>query len=64
VISGLGEKGRTPETLVDAAKTEKIAGAFTLLPLQEAWPETLVRWFGKPAAAAEVYRPFYHSYDQ
>jgi beta-galactosidase len=64
VISGLGEKGRTPETLVDAAKTEKISGAFTLLPLQEAWPETLVRWFGKPAAAAEVYRPFYHSYDQ
>jgi hypothetical protein len=64
LISGLGEKGRTPETLIDAAKTEKISGAFTLLPLQEAWPETLVRWFGKPAAAAEVYRPFYHSYDQ
>lgn len=64
VISGLGEKGRTPETLIDAAKTGTVAGSFTLLPLGEAWPETLVRWFGKPAAASEVYRPFYHSYDQ
>ena len=64
VISGLGEKGRAPETLVDAAKVGKIAGSLTLVPLGEAWPEALVRWFGKPGAASEVYRPFYASYDQ
>ncbi|HWW77522.1 MAG TPA: beta-galactosidase domain 4-containing protein, partial [Pyrinomonadaceae bacterium] len=64
VISGLGNKGVPPETVVDALKTPRVAGSFTLVPLGEAWPPALVRWFGKPSAAREVFRPFYHSYDQ
>ncbi|HJQ32048.1 MAG TPA: glycoside hydrolase family 2 TIM barrel-domain containing protein [Pyrinomonadaceae bacterium] len=64
VISGLGNKGVPPETTVDAAKTPRVAGSFTLVPLEEAWPSSLTRWFGKPSAAHEVFHPFYHSYDQ
>ena len=64
VISGLGNKFTPPETTVDAAKTQRIAGSFTLVPLEDAWPAALTRWFGKPVAAREVLRPFYHSYDQ
>ena len=64
VISGLGNKGVPPETVVDAAKTQRVAGSFTLVPLEAAWPGALTRWFGRPSAAREVFRPFYHSYDQ
>lgn len=64
VISSLGNKGTTPETTVDAAKTARITGSFTLVPLGEKWPAPLPRWFGEPAGAKEVFRPFYHSYDQ
>jgi len=64
VISGLGNKGVAPETTVDSSKTERVAGSFTLVPLDGAWPAALTRWFGKPSAAREVFRPFYHSYDQ
>jgi beta-galactosidase len=63
-ISGLGNKGTSPETTVEADKTPHIAGTLTLVPLDDAWPEPLMRWFGKPAAASDVFRPFYHSYDQ
>ncbi len=64
VISALGNKGWLPETLVDVAKTPHLAGSFTLVPLDDKWPAALTRWFGKPAAARKVFRPFYHSYDQ
>jgi len=64
IISGLGNKGTPPETAVDAAQTQRIAGSLTLVPLDDAWPAALARWFGGPAAASEVFRPFYHSYDQ
>ena len=64
VISGLGNKGAPPETFVDVDKTPHLSGSFTLVLLEEAWPTMLGRWFGKPAAAREVFRPFYHSYDQ
>jgi beta-galactosidase len=64
VISGLGNKGTSPETTVDAAKTGRVAGSFTLVPLDDEWPAALVRWFGKPSPARDVLRPFYRSYDQ
>jgi beta-galactosidase len=64
VIGGLGNKGTPPETTIDADKTSHISGSFTLVPLDDGWPPALTRWFGKPAAASEVFRPFYHSYDQ
>ena len=64
VISGLGNKGTSPETFVDVEKTPRISGSFTLIPLDETWPVELTRWFGMPARASDVYRPFYHSYDQ
>ena len=64
VIGGLGNKGTRAETTVAVADGLRIAGQFTLLPLDAAWPQPLVRWFGKPAAAKDVYRPYFHSYDQ
>jgi len=64
VLSGLGNKGKLPETIVDVAKTPHIAGSLTLVPLAEAWPAALTRLFGQPAAAKHVFHPFYHSYDQ
>ncbi|MDR2675621.1 MAG: hypothetical protein LBC18_12395 [Opitutaceae bacterium] len=38
--------------------------ATTILPLDAEWPAALKRYFGEPAAARDVFRPFYHSYDQ
>lgn len=64
VISGLGNKGSSPETFISADKTPHIAGSFTLVPLDNTWPAALTRWFGKPSAATEVFHPFYESYDQ
>lgn len=64
VLAGLGNKGASPETIVAADTVERIAGRFVLAPLDEQWPAALTRWFGKPAAVREVFRPFYHSYDQ
>jgi beta-galactosidase len=63
-IGSLGNKGTSPETTVELAQDLRIAGAFTLLPVSERWPEALVRWFGKPAGAKNVFKPFFHSYDQ
>lgn len=64
VISCLGNKIGRAESLVNSAKVGRISGSFTLVPTEDAWPAALTRWFGKPAAAREVFRPFYHSYDQ
>lgn len=64
VISGLGNKGTTPETFINVEKTPRIAGNFMLIPLDETWPAALTRWFGEPDAVAEISRPFHHSYDQ
>jgi beta-galactosidase len=64
LIGSLGNKGTTPEVTHHAETTSRIAGAFVLVPLTHRWPAALVRWFGKPAAAQDVYRPFFHSYDQ
>lgn len=64
LIGGLGNKGTRPETRIMLDRQQRIAGKFTLLPLAQRWPGALTRWFGEPAAAREVYRPFYHSYDQ
>lgn len=64
IISGLGNKGVSPETRCSAAKTKHISGSFTLVPLGTEWPEALVRWFGNPAAATDILAPYFHSYDQ
>jgi beta-galactosidase len=64
VIGGLGNKGTAAEVTVRLDRTPHIAGSFTLLPLGTAWPAPVARWFGRPGAATNVYKPFYHSYDQ
>ena len=64
VVSSPGNKGWIPETLVIAESTPRLAGGFTLVPLDDTWPAPLTRWFGKPAASTDVFRPFHHSYDQ
>jgi len=64
VIGGLGNKGTAPETAIRLDKTPRIAGSFTLVPLGKAWPAPVARWFGRPGPATNVYKPFYHSYDQ
>ncbi|MBK1814953.1 beta galactosidase jelly roll domain-containing protein [Luteolibacter yonseiensis] len=64
VMSGFGNKGSGPETSVNAAETPRVSGSFTLMILEESWPEMLTRWFGKPVATDEIFRPFHHSYDQ
>ncbi|MEX1115432.1 MAG: glycoside hydrolase family 2 TIM barrel-domain containing protein [Akkermansiaceae bacterium] len=63
-ISGLGNKGSSPEKSVSADKTPCIAGSFTLVPLGNNWHAPLVRWFGQPAALSEILEPFHSSYDQ
>ena len=63
-VGSLGNKGTTPEVTYLAEKIPQIAGSFSLVPLATRWPETLVRWFGEPAPAREVLKPFFHSYDQ
>lgn len=64
VISGLGNKGTSPETFIDVSRTPHVSGGFTLVPLTDDWPAALTRWFGNPAAATDVFKPFCHSYDQ
>lgn len=64
IISSLGNKLGGPETSVSASDVKDIEGDFSLLLLNDAWPEPLVRRFGEPAAATNVFRPFFHSYDQ
>lgn len=64
VISGLGNKGEPPETMVKAETAPRISGGFTLVLVPDSWPAQLVRWFGRPRRAPEVIKPFYHSYDQ
>ncbi len=64
VISGLGNKGEPPETLIESGKTPHIVGSFTLVVLDAKWPAALVRWIGAPTPATDVFKPFYHSYDQ
>jgi beta-galactosidase len=64
LIASPGNKGTTPEIGIPLDAPRHIAGAFTLLPVSDAWPSPLVRWFGKPAAAKDVFKPFVHSYDQ
>jgi beta-galactosidase len=64
IVGGLGNKGTTPEVTHLAETTARIAGTFTLVPVGTRWPAALQRHFGKPAAARDVFQPFYHSYDQ
>jgi beta-galactosidase len=64
VISGRGNKGVGPETAINAEYVKKLAGSFTLLPLDSRWPAALKRWFGVPNEPAKAFRPFYRSYDQ
>ncbi|TWI69513.1 beta-galactosidase [Pseudoduganella lurida] len=64
LIAGLGNKGTAPETTLPlGAHPTRVAGSFTLLPLDDAWPAPLTRWFGA-AGATDIFRPFLHSYDQ
>lgn len=64
VISSPGNKGTQPEIFIDAEKTSRISGKFSLVLIDKNWTPTLLKWFGKPNAKTNVFRPFYHSYDQ
>jgi beta-galactosidase len=64
LIGGLGNKGTSPEISVPLEKTAHVAGSFTLVPLQDRWPQELLSRFGKPAPAKQVFQPFLDSYDQ
>ncbi|KQV90206.1 hypothetical protein ASD15_23030 [Massilia sp. Root351] len=64
LVGGLGNKGTAPEVTYLAENSPQIAGSFTLVPLGTRWPAALVRWFGAPAPAKAVFKPFFHSYDQ
>jgi beta-galactosidase len=63
LLSGLGNKGVAPETNI-SANSAHITGHFTLLPLSESWPASLLQWLGGPTTTVKAFHPFYHSYDQ
>jgi beta-galactosidase len=63
-ISGRGNKGGGPETLIDAASCHEFSGSFTLLMVPEKWPASFSRWFGSQEAVTAIQKPFFHSYDQ
>lgn len=64
LVASPGNKGWVPETQISLERTARIEGQFTLTPLTRQWPARLLRWFGQPAAATAIERPYYHSYDQ
>jgi beta-galactosidase len=64
LLSGRGTKFAKPDTAIEAADTLAIKGHFTLLPLAAAWPSPLTDWFGPASAKAQVFQPYFHSYDQ
>ncbi|OAM89922.1 glycoside hydrolase family 2 [Termitidicoccus mucosus] len=64
VIGGLGNKFTSPEKTIKLETLSRISGRFSILPLDAGWPAALKRYFGEPAAARDVFRPYYHSYDQ
>lgn len=47
-----------------ADSIDKVAGRFTLVPLNRSWPHSLVSWFGDPEKRVETKKPFLRSYDQ
>ncbi|HVZ63648.1 MAG TPA: glycoside hydrolase family 2 TIM barrel-domain containing protein [Lacunisphaera sp.] len=63
VVSGRGTKFNGPDDVVEAPTVGTIKGSFIVLPLGANWPRRVAAWFGTPSAA-EVFAPFYHSYDQ
>ena len=64
VISGRGNKGSEPETIVDISKVKQISGKFIIIPLNSSWPNSLQDWFGKSDSKVIPFKPFYYSYDQ
>ena len=61
--SGSGENVES-KTDIRAASIKAISGKFTLIPLNNAWPEPLQKWFGPAAAKADPFKPFLRVYDQ
>lgn len=64
LVSGRGNKLKAPAAPISVTDELRLAGEFELLPLVGAWPGAFARWFGHPAAPADLQHPFYHSYDQ
>jgi beta-galactosidase len=64
--SGASSNGENIENKseVKAESVKRIAGRFTLLPLNSTWPDRLTNWFGSPAEKVAVNKRYYHSYDQ
>lgn len=63
-VSGRYNKGNEPEKRVNFENLKKIAGNFSIVPLNGNWPETLRKLFGSPTQVVTPFKPFYNSYDQ
>ena len=61
--SGSGENVEN-KTDIKTAPIKAISGRFTLMPLNNDWPEPLLKWFGPAAAKVEPFKPFLRVYDQ
>lgn len=64
VVSGRGNTDIGPESVTDGAHLDRLAGRFTLLPLEREWPLSLRTWLGAVQKTPEAFRPYLHSYDQ
>jgi ribosomal protein L2 len=63
--AGRGNKGKVSATRLPAAKVERIAGSFRLVPLTaETWPKLFADFFGPPRPATPtIDAPYLASYD-
>jgi len=64
LVASPGNKGIGPEHPLRAAEIGAFSGEFSLESLPAAWPADLVSRHGAPAAPAQPFRPFAHSYDR
>ncbi len=66
VKAGHESRGENVEisSRLKASSLKRIAGEFTLLPLNAQWSEPLASWLGQPSECATVTPGYFHSYDQ
>ncbi|MFT3751790.1 MAG: glycoside hydrolase family 2 TIM barrel-domain containing protein [Paludibacter sp.] len=64
LVSGRFNKKTMPDKQIHVEKLEEIAGQFSIIPLNEVWPDALQKMFGTPTKVAKPFVPFYNSYDQ
>ena len=69
VAGQASDQGRAGEDVeskaeIKAASIKAISGKFTLMPLNNDWPEPLLKWFGPAAEKVAPFKPFLRVYDQ